>query len=66
MSGQINATVALPPERERAMLWEAKLAPEPVWTLWSREKSLDPAGNWTPVVQPVVRCYTDWAIQDPW
>jgi hypothetical protein len=28
-------------------------APEPVWMLWRREKSLDCAGNRTPVVQPV-------------
>jgi hypothetical protein len=30
------------------------VAPEPVWTLWRREKSLDPAGNRTPAVQPVI------------
>jgi hypothetical protein len=27
-------------------------APEPVWTLWRREKSVVPAGNSTPAVQP--------------
>jgi hypothetical protein len=28
-------------------------APEQVWTLWSREKSLVPAGNQTPAIQPI-------------
>jgi hypothetical protein len=31
---------------------------ERVWTLWSREK-LSTAGDRTPAVQPVGRCYTD-------
>jgi hypothetical protein len=43
---------------------EAGWAPEPVWTLW-REKPLTPARNRTPVVQPVTRRYTDWAIPAP-
>jgi hypothetical protein len=34
-------------------------ATTPVWTLWSRHKSLVPAGNRTPVVQLVA---IDWAI----
>jgi hypothetical protein len=41
------------------------MSPEPVWTLWRREKSLVPAGNRTPAVQPVTRHYTDWAIWTP-
>jgi hypothetical protein len=36
--------------------------PQPVWTLCSREKSLAPAGNRTPAIQPVTRRYADWAI----
>jgi hypothetical protein len=36
--------------------WEG---PEPVWTLWSSEKSLAPSGNGTPVVQPVASRYID-------
>jgi hypothetical protein len=33
--------------------WEAGWDPEPVWTLWRKEKSLPPAGNQTPAVQLV-------------
>jgi hypothetical protein len=32
---------------------EAGWAPESVWTLWSRGKSLDPSGNQALVVQPI-------------
>jgi hypothetical protein len=38
---------------------EAGWAPEPVWTLWSREKSFDSAGYQTSAVRPVPRRYTD-------
>lgn len=38
------------------------VAPEPVWTLWGKEKSFIPAENQNPDVQPVDRTYTDWAI----
>jgi hypothetical protein len=44
---------------------EAGWAPEPVWTLWRREQSCI-AWNRTPVVQPVARCYADWAIPTAW
>jgi hypothetical protein len=36
------------------MRYEAGWAPEPVYTLWSRDKSFASAGNQTPAVQPVV------------
>jgi hypothetical protein len=36
---------------------ESWWAPEPVWTLWSTDKSLAPAGNQTPAVQSVARRY---------
>jgi hypothetical protein len=45
---------------------ESKWTPGPVWTLWSRDKSLASAGNRTPAVQHIARRYTDWAILAPW
>jgi hypothetical protein len=45
--------------------YEAGWAPVLVLTLWSREKSIAPAVNRTPVFQPEVRRYTDWAIPAP-
>jgi hypothetical protein len=47
------------PGQERIGGW---WAPEPVLTLWSRDKSLSPAGNRTPAAQHVARRYCDWAI----
>jgi hypothetical protein len=40
---------------------EAGWASELVWTQKLEEKSFAPARDWTPVVQFVVRHYTDWA-----
>jgi hypothetical protein len=34
--------------------YDAECYPEPVWTLYSREKSISLAGNRNPTVQPVV------------
>jgi hypothetical protein len=42
------------------------LAPEPVWTLWRREKSLSLAGSRISAVEPVARYYTDctsWGVR---
>jgi hypothetical protein len=39
---------------------EAGWAPEQVWTQRLEEKSSAPVGDRTPIVQPVVRHYTDW------
>jgi hypothetical protein len=60
-SGQLHVPAALTPEKELAVPigYEAGWTPEPVWTLWSAEKSLALDGNQTPADQPVVRRYTD-------
>jgi hypothetical protein len=55
--------------REKAPLvpieLEAGWVPEPVWRLWSKEKSLAPARNWTLAIQPIASCYIDCAITAP-
>jgi hypothetical protein len=50
------------PQRKKSPVpigYEAGWAPEPVWTLKSREKYFASGGNRTPVVQPLARRYTD-------
>jgi hypothetical protein len=44
---------------------EAGWAPEPVWTQRLEEKPFAPAGDRTPIAQPVVRHYTAWANPAP-
>jgi hypothetical protein len=63
VSSQLHAPAALPPGTELPVPieYEAGWAPEPVWTRWWREKFPVPAGSQTPIVQPVVSRYTDWA-----
>jgi hypothetical protein len=58
---------ALPPGKGTPVLieQEAGWAPKPVWTQRIEEKSFAPARDRTPVVQPVVRHYTAWAIPAP-
>jgi hypothetical protein len=40
VTGQLHAPAALPPGKEPPVpiLWEAGWAPEPVWTLWRKQK----------------------------
>jgi hypothetical protein len=67
VNSQFHVPATLPPSKNFPVLieLEAEWIPEPVWTLWSREKSLAPAGTRTPAVQPVHRQYTDLAIPGP-
>jgi hypothetical protein len=58
VSGQRHAPAALYPFRYPG-------APGPFWTQGLEEKSSAPAGDRTPIVQPVVRHYTAWATADP-
>jgi hypothetical protein len=62
VSGQRHAPAALyPPGKgpQVPIVQEAGWAPEPVWTQRIEEKSFAPAGDRTPIAQPVVRHYTD-------
>jgi hypothetical protein len=55
VSGELHALAALSPGKEPLITfgYEAGWAPEPAWTLWSREKYLVSAGKLTPAFQPV-------------
>jgi hypothetical protein len=68
VSGQHHAPAALYPRGKDPpvpIVQEAGWAPEPVWTQRLEEKSFAPAGDQTPIVQPVVRHYTAWANPAP-
>jgi hypothetical protein len=61
VNGQLHALVALPPGKEPPVSigQEAGWVPEPVSTLWSRDKTHAPAGNRTLSVQLVSLRYID-------
>jgi hypothetical protein len=60
MSGQLHVLAVLPQGKETSVpiVYEAGCATEAAWKLWSTEKYLSPAGNRTPVVEPVACRYT--------
>jgi hypothetical protein len=60
VSGQLHALATMTPGKEPPVPigYEAGSAPEPVWTLWGKEKSCT-AGNRTRDVQPVAYRCTD-------
>jgi hypothetical protein len=62
VSGQNHAPVALYPRGKDPLPigQEAGWVPEPVWTQRLEEKSSASVGDRIPVVQSVVRHYTDW------
>jgi hypothetical protein len=61
VSDQLQAPADLSPGKWLlvSIVQEVGWIQEPVWTLWSRDKSFAPAVNPTPVIQPVARRYTD-------
>jgi hypothetical protein len=63
VNGEQHASAVLPTGKSLPVYirYEAGRDPEPGWMLWRREKSCQ-VGNWTRVVQPVARRYTDRAI----
>jgi hypothetical protein len=65
--GQLHVPAALTSGKKPPVPieWEAGLAPETVWTLWSRENSVAPDGNQTLAIQFVARRYTDWTNLTP-
>jgi hypothetical protein len=67
VSGHFHAPAASPPGKEPPVSigYQAWRAPEAVWTLWSRENTLVPAGIRTPAVQSATGRYTDWDIPAP-
>jgi hypothetical protein len=58
---------ALPPGKGPPVPIEQKAGwdPEPVWTQGLEEKSSTPVKDRPPIVQPVVRHYTDWTTPAP-
>jgi hypothetical protein len=61
MSVHLHAPAALHPVKELPVPigYEARWTPEPVWTLWRREKYYALARNRTPAVQALACSYTD-------
>jgi hypothetical protein len=51
-----------PREKSRRYTLDRLGGPQPIWRLWSREKSLALTRNRTPSIKPTVCCCTDWAI----
>jgi hypothetical protein len=67
VSGQHHAAAALYPRGKPPVPieQEGEWAPEPVWTQGLEEKSSASVGDWNPVVQSVVRHYSDWVTPAP-
>jgi hypothetical protein len=63
VSCQLHALASSRPGKEPQVpiLFKVGWAPEPVWTLWRREKSY-PCGNRNPAVHPLATHYTNCAI----
>jgi hypothetical protein len=69
LSGQLHASAALLQAKEFPLPigQEAGWAPEPVWTMWRKEKSCPyrDSKSDTSAVQPVASRYTDCTIPAP-
>jgi hypothetical protein len=44
--------------------YEARWAPELLWSLWSRENLFAPVTNQTPAIQPVAHHYNDMSYPE--
>jgi hypothetical protein len=66
VSGQLHASASFPRGRTLVPIWsEAGWVPEPVWARRLKEKSLTPADNRTPVIQPAASHCSDLAAPAP-
>jgi hypothetical protein len=68
VSGQRHALAAPYPREKTPPVptgQEAGWASELAWTQRLEEKSFASTGDWTPIVQSLVRRYTDWATPAP-
>jgi hypothetical protein len=67
MSCLFHAPDALCPGKQppAPIVQETGWVPEPIWTLWSREKSVTPAKNRIPAVYAIACRYTDRALPVP-
>jgi hypothetical protein len=66
VSGQRHAPATLNPQGKDPRYPLDGWAPEPVWTQGLEEKSSAPVVDRTPIVQSVVRHYTDCATAAPY
>lgn len=63
MNGLLHGPAVLLLERAQITTkHEVGWAPELIWTLWIRDKSLVPPRNQAPAIQPIAQYYTDCAI----
>jgi hypothetical protein len=66
VSGHLNPPNALPPKKSPGThLIGGLMGPKSCLDTVEKIKFFVPSGIWTPAVQPIARCYTNWAIPVP-